>query len=120
MLSPKYIELFERLSERTDKGEAQWEETASDKVFITFFQGFSLSLGMWLGFYDSETVINVALRDEQGKIVDDFGVRTDDPNWNMLEKLFTKIYEKQSSTSRKAREVDAAVDTVLNQLRLAS
>lgn len=126
MLSPKYVELIERLSVGTERGEVKWDQTVNDRMFITYFRGFSLSLGM-LSTPPLGDRIKVTLRNESGKSIDSFTVDEKHDQWSTLAKLYSEIHEIYSLVRRQAREAearahetDAAVEEVLNQLRLAS
>lgn len=120
MVSPKYVELFERLAAGTAKGEVKWDETASDETFITYFRGFSLSLARSFSFDLAGFIIIVTLRDESGNTVDSFATETANKQSDVINKLYSEVYEMYSSKRRKAREAEAVVDELLNQLKIAS
>jgi hypothetical protein len=44
MLSEKYQQIVDRLSEKTDNGELNWQETADANAFTVSFPNYSITL----------------------------------------------------------------------------
>jgi hypothetical protein len=108
MLPSQYEELFEKLSERTQRGAVNWHPTADENEFVVYFRGFSLSVR----FYESErdaSEMYFKIRDDSGKEVDTFWISENDIRWEMAYRIY-------SSARRKALRIDEAVNSIVKQL----
>ncbi|MDQ3685968.1 MAG: hypothetical protein M3430_10270 [Acidobacteriota bacterium] len=106
MLYFKYSELLERLFERTKNGVADWQATPREDEYIIYLQGYSISLQSSFSSYV------IAIRNDKGKVIDEFTVWGHDLHWEKVNEIYT-------TARRKALKIDEVVEEVLKQLRSA-
>jgi hypothetical protein len=111
MSSSKFDELVNRLYERTEKGQVNWQPTSDEDEFIVYFQDLSLSMRTGID-EDEDEFITIALRNQSGKTVDSryfWGGMSDKSMWEKVSALF-------SAARRIALKIDEAFDQIMKEL----
>ncbi len=110
--SPKMPMLIERLVDKTNRGELNWEVTSQEDVFQVSFPEFSIRL---FPIQRDETRIDYALAifDQEQKLIDEV---TDVVLAPLMGNAFEIMDSLYSAARRNALGVDLAIENVLKAL----
>lgn len=108
MSSKKYLQLIDKLMDKTGEGQLDWRETAWSETFQVSFTNYSITLSQvhangTLGYVDH--ILNY-----EGRTVDSFS--DDDLKPEGLDRM-AELYQK---ARRRALNADNALDEILSQL----
>lgn len=104
-----YSKIIQRLAQKTEKGEVNWETTSSPNKFLVNFKNFSMAVDTFWS-QDGEEGVSFELLDPNGKRIDYFSVPDSDAEWWPL------ANELYAGARRKALRIDEAVKTISEEL----
>lgn len=108
MLNREYVDLIEKLAERTADARVNWKTTSSENEFVVYFADFSVSLRIHSDYQDNEYV-TVVLRDKAGKSIDELTIGLEDDLWTTVHALYL-------AARRKALRIDDALRHIISEL----
>ncbi|MGE5270661.1 MAG: hypothetical protein ACM3JG_13420 [Thiohalocapsa sp.] len=117
-MTTKYLQLLDRLIQKTDAGELAWEETAAGDAFQVSFPNYAVILSE----AETPTTIDyvVELVNADGRIIDRFSdvtlERTDPSSQRGGPRHFDRMKALFEVARRQALGVDKALDEILREL----
>ena len=109
MIPNAYKEIFDKLSEKTSRGEVDWKPTSSESTFIVNFTGFSLSMTYGRNVLEQTKYVQFIIRDSEGMKVDSFTITHKEPIWDTAHSLFYKARQQ-------ALKIDKAIAVISEEL----
>ncbi len=103
-----YQELLRALHVRTVEGKVNWQRTSSDVTFVVYFQGFSVTVKPGNSNDEGDYIVFI-LRDDAGKVVDQFFVYESEDEYDLATQMYW--YAR-----RRALKIDIALKTILGEL----
>jgi hypothetical protein len=110
MIPDVYIDLVNKLYDKTMRGQVNWQKTAVENKYLVDFRSFSLTIEL-LFDRSNPSWINLQLYDSDGKKIDSFTVDEEqDSGW------FGKLDEIYGTARRKALRIDEAINLITKEL----
>lgn len=113
MAYQKLASLTKKLSEKTKKGEVDWEETAEKGVYQASFSDYSLHLSKIGEGVNIKLLITIY--DEEGQVMEQFDDEDIDPFF-LDENIFAVMKEMYEFARRRAMGTEQAINKILRIL----
>lgn len=109
MISNEYIDLVEKLLERTRDGEVNWKGTVKSNEYMIYFKNFSLSISTSFDNFTNQNNVVISLRNDSGDEIDNFWIDEEDAHYKLVSEL-------HAGARRKALQIDEALSTIMTEL----
>jgi hypothetical protein len=108
-MTPEYAELLTELHAGTLNNRVNWQPTSAEDQFLVYFQSFSVGVKFFSPQNNPDN-IRFTMHDVSGKIIEQFWIQDGDDDWQVA-------WETYAGARRRARGIDAALQTILGELR---
>lgn len=115
MVPSAYRDLITKLAEKTARGQANWQTSVTEGVYVLDFKSFSLAV-----YYDhepqDEDSVGFRLFDEAGKEIDSFWIFERSDQGQEGSGWYERCHAIYQGARRKALRIDEAIRIITEQL----
>jgi hypothetical protein len=109
MISPKYLELVEKLSSRTEERKIIWQKSSSSGEFKLQLASGTLTIVRYEGDYNNRPFIVINIYNDRGDKIDVIEAEDSTQEFNALEQLYSFV-------RRSYYRVDETIDSFFDEL----